>query len=108
MPDKDPTLWMLMWDSLPGPVRAAAVGACVALVRVMYDDREPSIVRRLLECTLCGLIALCVASLVQALGIDGGYSTFLGGSVGLLGADQVRTWGRQVAQKRIDQLRGRQ
>lgn len=107
MPDKDPILIAALWGALPDPVRAAIVGACVALVRVMYDDREPSIVRRLLECTLCGLIALCVASLVQALGIDGGYSTFLGGSVGLLGADQVRAWGRQVAQKRIDQLRQR-
>lgn len=37
MPDKDPTTWAAFWESLPDPIRAAIVGAAVALLRVMYD-----------------------------------------------------------------------
>jgi len=31
-----------------------------------------------------------------------GWGTFLGGAVGLFGADQVRDWGRRIALKRLD------
>lgn len=102
MPEKDPIHWTAAWHSLPEPIKAAVIGAGVALIRVMYDDREPRIMRRLLEATLCGAIALSVATLAEALGLPAGYSTFAGGAVGLLGADQVREWGRALAQKRID------
>lgn len=95
-----------MWESMPDPVRAAIVGTLVALLRVMYDDKEPSIVRRLLECTLCGAIALCVASGAQALGLQGDYSTFAGGAIGLIGADTVRAWARRLAERRVKDMEG--
>lgn len=104
MPTKDPMTWAALWESLPDPIRAAIVGAAVAMLRVMYDDREPSIVRRLLECSLCGAIALCVSSLAAAVGIEGDYSTFAGGAIGLLGADQVRAWGRRIAERRVKEI----
>lgn len=47
MPEKDltlwPALWAALWAALPDPIRAAVVGALVALIRVMYDGSEPSI-----------------------------------------------------------------
>lgn len=104
MPEKYLGLWGAIWDSLPDPIRAAIVGTFVALVRVMYDGREPSLVRRLLECTLCGAIALCVASLAEALGIAGDYSTFAGGAIGLLGADTVRAWATRIGERRVRDL----
>ncbi|KON79409.1 phage holin, lambda family [Azoarcus sp. PA01] len=104
MPDKYLSLWAALWDALPDPIRAAIVGAAVALIRVMYDGREPSIVRRLLECTLCGAIALSIASLAEALGIQGDYSTFAGGAIGLLGADTVRAWATRIGEQRIKDL----
>ena len=101
MPAKDPNNFYILWDALPASIRAAIVGFAVAFLRVMYDGREPSLVRRLLESLLCGAISLCVASLAQASGVSGDYSTFVGGAVGLLGADQVRTWAR----KRVKELK---
>jgi lambda family phage holin len=101
MPDKD---LAGLWAILPEPVRAALIGALVAFLRVMYDAREPSILRRLLECALCGSIALCVAYLVNALGANGDFATFAGGAIGLVGADTVREWGRRVAERRIRDL----
>lgn len=88
-------------ESLPEPIRAAALAAFVAMLRILYDGREPRWVRRFLEAMLCGTIALGVAHLVEALGMTQGWATFLGASIGLYGADQVRTWGRAVAEKRI-------
>jgi lambda family phage holin len=102
MPEKDPLTWTALLSALPDTVHAALVGSTVAFLRVMYDDREPSIVRRMFECALCGAISMCIASLAEAAGLSGNYSAFIGGSVGLLGADQVRTWARKLAQRRFD------
>lgn len=101
MPEKDLTLWAGLWSAITDPIRAAVVGAFVALIRVMYDDSEPSIVRRLLECALCGAIALCVASGATALGITGDIATFAGGAVGLVGADTVRGWACRIGEQRV-------
>lgn len=95
-----------LWESLPPPVRAAIIGAGVAFLRVMYDGNEPSFVRRLLECALCGAIALCVAYLARAFGLNSDVATFAGGAVGLLGADQVRAWGRRIAERRVREVEG--
>lgn len=95
-----------LWESLPPPARAAIIGTGVAFLRVMYDGNEPSIVRRLLECALCGAIALCVAYLARPLGLSGDIATFAGGAVGLLGADQVRSWGRRLAERRVREAEG--
>lgn len=106
MHDKDPSLWVILWNSLdhsiPEPIRAACLGAIVAGLRVFYDDKEPSFVRRLLESALCGFIAFGVASGIQALGGAAGLATFCGGAVGLFGADQVRAWGKTFAQHRFN------
>lgn len=111
MPEKDPSLWITvlaaLWNALPEPIKAAIIATLVALVRVMYDDREPRTLRRLLEAALCGAIALCIASLSEAIGLPSGYATFAGGAVGLLGAEQVREWARRIAQRRVEGMEGR-
>lgn len=108
MPEKDFGLWVALWDSLPAPLRAAIAGAFVALLRVMYDDREPRMARRLLECALCGAISLCVALLGRAFEVNPDLSTFAGGAIGLLGADKVRSLARRVAERRVKGLGGDQ
>ena len=92
---------LLMFENLPEPVRAALLASVVALARILYDGKEPRWVRRFLEATLCGLIALGIAHLVEAVGMTSGWATFLGASVGLFGADQVREWGRRIADARV-------
>lgn len=90
-----------LFESVPEPFRAAILAMIVALLRILYDGREPRWVRRFLEAMLCGAIALGVAHLVEALGMTQGWATFLGASIGLFGADQVREWGRRVAERRV-------
>lgn len=103
MPEKDPNNWMGLWMSLPEPIRATLLSMCIAALRIMYDGREPRVVRRVLESLLCGAITFGASSGLQALGTDGGWGVFVGGAVGLLGADKVRELGRRYANKRADQ-----
>lgn len=101
MPHNNPHTWAAMWEALPEPIRAAILGTAVAALRILYDGREPRWVRRALEAVLCGAIALAVAYGAAAVGLSEGWGTFLGAAVGLFGADQVREWGRRVAERRV-------
>lgn len=87
--------------NIPEPFRAAILAAIVALLRILYDGKEPRWTRRALEAALCGAIALAISNLIQALGMSPGWATFLGAAVGLFGADQVREWGRKLADARV-------
>ena len=105
-PDKDPSMYAALaniWTVLAEPIRAAIISSVIAFFRVIYDGKEPKMVRKLLESALCGSIALGVASGIQAMGMPEGFGTFLGAAIGLFGADQVRLWGRKLAEKRINQ-----
>jgi len=86
---------------LPEPVRAALLASFISILRILYDGKEPRWARRFLEASLCGAISLGVANLVVALGMSSGWSVFLGGAIGLFGADQVREWGRRLAESRV-------
>ena len=90
-----------MFDGLPDGLKAALLATVIAFLRMMYDDREPRFWRRVLESALCGAIAVGVSSGVEAFGGQSSLSVFLGGMVGLFGADQVRAWGRRIAETRI-------
>ena len=80
------------WGSL------AAIG--VALLRVMYDDKEPRMSRRLLEAALCGALAYSIASGLEHFGLSAGLSVFVGGAVGGMGADRVREIGYRYTKRK--------
>ena len=98
MPEKNFMEYVTM---IPEPIRAALLAALVSILRILYDGKEPRWARRVLEAALCGAIALGIAHLVEALGMSSGWATFLGGAIGLFGADQVREWGRRLAESRV-------
>lgn len=103
MPDKDPSNLFALWASMPEPVRAAVMSVGIAMLRIMYDGREPRIVRRILEALLCGAITFGASSGLQAIGAAPGWGVFVGGAVGLLGADKVRELGRRYANRRVEE-----
>jgi lambda family phage holin len=102
MPEKDASLWISAWHALPEPVKAAILAALVALLRVMYDDREPRYIRRFLEAALCGAIAFGVGSGVDAMVASAGMAQFVGGFIGLLGADKVRELGQRYVKRKVE------
>lgn len=103
MPFRDPAAWQQLFDSLPEPVRAAILSVLVAWLRIMYDDREPRMLRRALEAALCGAITLGIGSGAEALGAGAGMAMFIGGTIGLYGADAVREVGKRYLRRRLDQ-----
>lgn len=109
MSEKDPQTWMQMWDAIPDTVKAAMLSVIVAFVRILYDGQEPRVIRRLLEASLCGLITLSVVGIaVEVTGLDSTYvMAFIGGFVGLFGADYVRSLGRRFAAREIERERKR-
>lgn len=103
MPEKNPSSWIAVWDALPEPVRAAIIGAIVSFFRVMYDDKEPRWLRRAFEVALCAALGFTVSYAVTAMGFSSGWGGAAAGVIGVYGVEQVRSWGRALAQKRIDQ-----
>lgn len=103
MPEKDPNNWLGLWMNMPEPIRAALMSMAIAVLRILYDGREPRVVRRVLESLLCGAITFGASSGLQAIGAETGWGVFVGGAIGLLGADKVREIGRRYANKRVDQ-----
>lgn len=99
MPDQ--SFFDLLASAIPQPVKAALLAGAVALLRIIYDGKEPRWFRRLLESSLCGFIALGVSYLCQAIGLPSGWEIFLGGAIGLLGADHVREVGRRLSDERV-------
>lgn len=102
MPEKDPHTWFAFWANLPEPIRATLMSMAIATLRILYDGREPRAVRRVLESLLCGAITFGASSGIQAIGADPGWGVFMGGAIGLLGADKVREMGRKYASRRAE------
>lgn len=100
MPEKDPHTLFALWAALPEPVRATVMSICIAMLRILYDGKEPRYVRRVLESLLCGAITFGASSGLHAMGAEPGWGVFIGGAVGLLGADKVREIGRRYANRR--------
>lgn len=87
----------VVWEALPQPVKAGSMAFTIALLRIIYDNKESRAARIVLESALCGAIALATSTLLEAIGLAPGYSTFAGGAIGLVGADQVRAWAKKFA-----------
>lgn len=104
MPEKDVGLWLNLLSMLREHGAAGVLAFALSYVRIMYDAREPSPLRRLIEATLGGLLVLVVGVTAEAFGLSSGWSYFGAGFVGLLGVDQVRNlaakWAHRTAEQR--------
>ena len=100
--ENSPLIIHTLWGSLPEPFKAAILASLIAILRVVYDGREPRFLRRLMESCLCGAIAFGLAAGLEAVEVPSGMATFLGAAVGLLGADKVREFAQQYVTSRVD------
>lgn len=104
MPTKDPTLWALivawMVDNWPA-VYGALLALIIAFLRITYHGGRGQ--QRLIESLLCGFITLAVATGVRLLGIPDDATPFIGGVVGLLGVDTLRSTAERLLAARHQQ-----
>lgn len=98
-------VWSAVGDMLGSPqIKGAVASTAIAFIRVMYDDKEPRLLRRVLESVLCGFITWTFSYVLPLIGMSLDISIFVGGAVGLLGADRVRGLANMFAQRKVKQL----
>lgn len=82
--------WLLAWVGQHWPaVYAALLAGTISGLRVTY--RRGSLRRTLVEALLCGALALAASSGLALLDIADSAAPFVGGLVGLLGVEAIRT-----------------
>ncbi len=75
-------------NALPPTVQASIMGACVAVVRVMYDQEETKPMRIIMEGVICGFLCITVSHGIKALGLDENWIRFSGAPLAILDLTQ--------------------
>jgi lambda family phage holin len=93
MPEKDPNNWaalFVLWESLPPAIQGAIMAAVIALLRVLYDDKETTRTRIGLEAALCGCLSLTCSSGLSWVGAPDSVAVAIGGGIGFIGVTKLR------------------
>lgn len=87
---------------MPAALQGAIMAVMVAVLRVYFDERENRLGRILLEAVICGALSLMGSSLIHTIGLPPTLAVFIGGIIGFVGVEQVRSWLRSYVQSRVD------
>jgi len=101
MPTKDPGLlaWLLTWVLEHQPaIYGFILSLVTAYLRVTYSGGSQR--QRVLESLMCGAISLSLMSAMEWVGVPTSASGFIGGMVGFLGVDKMRSMAEQVLSKK--------
>jgi lambda family phage holin len=90
-PDKDPNVWAGIWVALSNPSWQGAIMAIViSFLRVLYDAKETSKIRIVLESLLCGALSLSASSVIEWMAWPSSLSVGAGGAIGFIGVTAIR------------------
>lgn len=82
---------------------AAGMAFILSWLRIQYDNKEPRMVRRLLEAMLGAVTVLVIGKTFESLGVSSGWTYAAAGFIGVAGVDFVRElaqkWARKKAEK---------
>jgi lambda family phage holin len=95
MPEKDPDLWAQVWLHLrlylANPLWQGAIMATVISgLRVLYEAKETSKRRILLESLICGGLSLSASSVIEWMEWPSSLSVAVGGAIGFVGVTVIR------------------
>jgi len=95
MPEKDPDLWAQVWLHLrlylSNPLWQGAIMATVISgLRVLYEAKETSKRRILLESLICGGLSLSASSVIEWMEWPSSLSVAVGGAIGFVGVTVIR------------------
>ncbi|WP_286917614.1 MULTISPECIES: phage holin, lambda family [Pseudomonas] len=95
MPEKDPDLWAQIWLHLrlylSNPLWQGAIMATVISgLRVLYEAKETSKRRILLESLICGGLSLSASSVIEWMEWPSSLSVAAGGAIGFVGVTVIR------------------
>ena len=91
MPDR-PETWTAVWQAITSAptLQGALLASVIALLRILYDDRETRRMRIALESALCGCLTLCSGAVIRWAGLPEELAIAVGGAVGFLGVTALR------------------
>lgn len=81
---------------------AAGLAFILSWLRIQYDDKEPKMVRRLLEASLGAVTVLVIGKTCEMLGLSSGWTYAAAGFIGVAGVDFVRELAKKWAQRKAD------
>lgn len=96
---------MIEWikSGIPPELLGVLVAMATSVLRMLSETEErPTFRGVLLDMGTCGALAVGVAGLVHALGVDGGWLVFSGAAIGHLGPVTVRRLALRYFAKRTD------
>lgn len=92
-------------DTLQKAVHAQGMATALAFVlgylRIMYDEKEPRPIRRLIEASLGAVLVFIIGMTCENFGVSPGWSYAAAGFVGVLGVDQVRLLAQKWAKAKV-------
>lgn len=102
-PDKDPSTWAGIWLALTDPSwQGAIMAVSLSLLRVLYDAKETSKLRIVLEALMCGGLSLSVSSIIEWMAWPPNLSIGAGGAIGFIGITAIRELIIRLISRKID------
>lgn len=86
----------------PPIILSIILAVFTACIRVIYDKQETSLYRILLESVLCGTLAVIAGTGINALGLSQDWTMFVGGMIGFIGSQGIRTYANMFLSKKIN------
>lgn len=99
--DKDPSNWQLLFMMFSPEVKAAFFAVGMAMLRILYENKEGKWLRKILEALMCGGLTFTAASLLSWFQVQPGVAIGMGGVIGMFGADYTREKAKRIFEKRI-------
>ena len=98
MPEQ-PTTWAAVvhfLQHIPIAMQGAFMAFVIALLRLIYDGRENSWARKLIEATLCGFLALASGGTLDYFGLDSNMMLIpISAIIGFIGVEGLRDLARK-------------
>ena len=79
-----------------------AMSIIVSIIRIIYDRKETSFMRIMLESILCGFLTLSAGSALVSLGYSSDWYLFCGGAIGFMGSQSIRALANKIIHKKVD------
>jgi lambda family phage holin len=104
-PDKDPSVWADIWLVLRTPIwQGAIMAVIISVLRVLYDAKETSKLRVVLEALICGALSLSASSVIEWMAWPSSLSVGAGGAIGFIGVTAIRELIIRLISRKMDSV----
>ncbi|MGX2956441.1 phage holin, lambda family [Ursidibacter arcticus] len=104
MPTKNPDVWASIWNWVAlnmNSITSFFFTFIIAFLRIVYVSKERKCWRVLVECLLCGSLAVASESIFEYLSMPAKLSVALGAIIAMFGIDQVRSFAKNYVDKKV-------